>query len=118
MNNIKKMIKGLLITIITFLILIVITTILNYYNIINHKNIVMLLVIIFSVFIGGYWIGNQAIKKGWFEGLKLSILTSSIMTIITIIFNKFTIYYLLYLTIIISSTVFGSMLGINKKNIT
>lgn len=115
----KKFIKSILITLITFIILITITTILNYYNMIHHKNIIMLLNAIISIFIGSFWIGKQTIKKGWLEGLKISIIISSIMLVITINLQKFTINYLVYLSIIICSGIFGSILGINKneKNI-
>lgn len=115
MNNIKKLTKGFIIITAIFLILSSVITVLNYFNVINHKNIIMFLTVIFGTFIGGFWIGKQSIKKGWLEGLKLSILIALVMTIITIILNKFTVSYFLYLLIIIGTCIFGSMLGINKK---
>ena len=115
MKNIKKIIKSILITITTFIILITITTILNYYNLIKYKNIIMLMTVITSMFIGGYWIGKQTIKNGWLEGLKTSTIISLIMIITTILLKEFTIKYLIYIMIITSSGIFGSILGIDKN---
>jgi len=96
-----------------------IITILSYFNIMNDKivSIFKIIIPIISLFIGGFYIGKNSNKKGFIEGLKLSLLFS----IIVIIFNflafdsSFKLKYLLYYLILIISCIAGSMIGINKK---
>lgn len=103
-----------LILILTFLV-----TLLNYFNIIGSKTVAILEILIFviAVFIGGIVIGKKSNKKGWLEGLKLS----GIFLIILIIFNylglghSFEIKDLIFYLILIGSSTFGGMVGINKK---
>lgn len=98
----------------TFLI-----TLLNYFNIIGSKTMAILEIIILglSFFVGGLIIGKRSNKKGWLEGIKLS----AISLIIILLFNylglnhNFEIKDLLFYLILIISTMFGSMVGINKK---
>ena len=72
----------------------------------------------FSLFLGGFIIGKKSSKKGWLEGLKLSL----IFTIILILFNllglgnKIEFKNIVYYIIIIASCMFGGMLGINKTD--
>ena len=117
MKSLKKIIKSIVTTIIIFLLLTIITTIFNYFNILNYKiiNIIKLLIPIISMFFGGFKIGKNSEKKGWLEGIKISLIISIFFLTITLLLNKFKLKYLLYLVIIIVSGVFGSMIGINKK---
>ena len=103
----------------TLLILTLITTIFSYFNIFNDKvtSMVKIIIPIISMFIGGFFIGKNSNKKGFLEGLKLGV----IFSIIIIIFNylafdySFKIKYLLFYSILIISSIFGSMIGINRK---
>ena len=117
MKTVKKILKSLIIITATFLLLTFITTILNYFNLLNYKiiNITKIIIPIISAFIGGINIGKNSIKKGWFEGLKLSISLSAILLIITLLLNKYKIEYLIYILIISISGILGSIIGINKK---
>ena len=117
MKSLKKIIKSIVTTTIIFLLLTIIKTIFNYFNILNYKiiNIIKLLIPIISMFFGGFKIGKNSEKKGWLEGIKISLIISIFFLIITLLLNKFKLKYLLYLVIIIVSGVFGSMIGINKK---
>lgn len=103
----------------TILILIFIITLLNYFNIISDKIIPIfkILIPITSLFIGGIQIGKRSKNKGWLEGLKLG----SIFSIFLLVFNflafsnSFKFKYLLFYLIIITSSILGSMIGINRK---
>lgn len=94
-------------------------TILNYFNIITGTTLTIskILVCVISLFTGGVVIGRRSSKKGWLEGLKLSL----IFIILLILFNylglgsPIKLKNLLYYLIIIVSCVFGSIIGINKK---
>ncbi len=119
MNYLKNISISIGFIIFSLIILILFTTILNYFNIIGSSlcNTLKLLTPIISLFIGGFYIGRNSNQKGWLEGLKLSI----IFLIILILFqylafdNKFEVKNILYYIIISISCVFGSIIGINKK---
>lgn len=119
MNKFKNISIAIGYMVITILILTFLTTLLNYFDLLG-KNIVSILKIIIpmlALFIGGYNIGKKSLKKGWLEGLILSI----IFIIILIIFNylaldnKLELRNFLYYLIMMISCIFGSMLGINRK---
>ena len=121
MNFIKNISISLLYIIISILVLTFIMTTLSYFNIIGDKFVSILKIIIpvISLFIGGFYLGKKSNKKGWLEGLKLSL----IFLILLIIFEflaldkSFEFKSLLYYIIIISSCIFGSIIGINKNHL-
>lgn len=95
-------------------------TIFSYFNIINEKttNIFLLISSIIAIFVGGLIIGKNSNKKGWLEGLKLSI----IIIILYLLFSflglnyHFKISNFIYYLILVISSSLGSMIGINKKS--
>ena len=103
-----------LLVVLTFFI-----TLLNYFNIIGSSLTAILEIIIFvlALFVGGMIIVWCSNKKGWLEGLKLS----GIFLLVLLLFNylaldhSFQIKDLIFYLILIISTMFGSMVGINKK---
>lgn len=119
MNYVKKISISLLYIIGVILISTLLITVFNYFNIISGASLSIskILICIISLFIGGIVIGRHSSKKGWLEGLKLSL----VFLVILIIFNylalgnapalKNIIYYL----IIVTSCIFGSIIGINLK---
>lgn len=117
MKNIKNILKSSAYTLILFISLSFIVTILNYFNIFNYKiiNIIKIIIPLISFGFGGYKIGKYSNKKGWLQGLKLSTFNSAVFLIITLILKSFKPEYLIYILILIVSGIFGSMLGINKK---
>ena len=100
----------------TFLI-----TILNYFNIISAKIIAILkiLIILISMFVGGYLIGKNSKQKGWLEGIKLSGIVIAVLILFKYLGlqDKFSGYHLIYYLILIISCTLGSMIGINRKKI-
>ena len=93
----------------------------SYFNILKDGGVAIFKIIIpiISLFIGGFLLGKKASKKGWLEGIKIGALCLIFM----IIFNylaysfSFEVKNLLYYSILIISSIFGSMIGINfKKN--
>lgn len=95
-----------------------ILTILNYFNIVttNFTNITKLIIVIVSMFIGAFLLGKKSLKKGYIEGIKYSIVFIVLLVIINLLFVKeFNVKSIIYFLIIIISSTFGSMLGINKK---
>lgn len=119
MNFIKNVSISILYIVVSLLILTFILTLFSYFNIIGDKTVSIFKIIIpvISLFIGGFFIGKKSLKKGWLEGLKLSL----IFLIILIIFEylalnqSFNIKNLLYYIILSISSIFGSIIGINKN---
>lgn len=97
-----------------------ILTSLNYFDILNKSTISIfkILIIVITYFIGGFLIGKKSIKKRWLEGLKFGLIVSIILILFNILgLNQdFNLKLIFYYLILISSTILGSMFGINKKN--
>jgi len=106
----------LLITILLFISAFIIN-ILYYYDIINNNLIkyFKMFLSIFSLFVGGIYIGKKANSKGYINGLKLSLIIVFIFIIISMIVNNFKISRIIYYLIMTICITFGSMLGINRK---
>ena len=119
MNYIKNYSISIGISLLLILILTFITTVFSYFNIINQSIISIIKIIIptISLLLSGYIIGIKSNKKGWLEGLKLSIISLIILLLFNYLGfnNKFEIKNILYYVILIVSCVFGSMIGISKK---
>lgn len=120
MKFIKNISISILYIVLTMLILTFILTLFSYFNIINDKiiSIFKIIIPIISLFVGGFLLGKKSIKKGWLEGLKLSL----IFLIILIIFEylalsqSFEFKNILFYLILSISSIFGSMIGISKNN--
>lgn len=114
----KNYIKPLLYIFGIILISVFVLTILNYFNIIkgNLLNIFKLIIPLISFFIGGIMIGRRSEQKGWINGIKLSLLTILIFIILSLIFKiEINFKNIFYYLILLVTTTFGSMIGINKK---
>lgn len=115
-----KYLKSLLYTLISMVILSILITILNYFNIIGTTtiNYLKLLVAILSIFIGGIYIGKSSLNKGYLEGIKIGVILIIIFFLISYLgFNKgITFDNIIYYIIILTSSILGSIIGINKKS--
>ena len=108
---------------ITFIITILSTfliTIFSYFNLFSDNiiKVLKLSIPIISTFISGIIMGRNSIKKGFIEGLKLGLIIIFILIIIGLILGEFKLSSVLFYIILIISTTFCSMLGINKKSKT
>lgn len=95
-----------------------IITLFNYFNLLesNIANTLILILVIISMFIGSFLLGKKSNKKGYLEGIKYSIIFILLLVLINLLFIKvFKIKSLIYFLIIVVSSTFGSMIGINKK---
>lgn len=75
------------------------------------------IVLLLFSFISGMSCGKKAEKKGFLEGVKLGGLFLLCLIFLNVIFfqSPFSIQRLVYYLLIFSFSVFGSMIGINKK---
>ena len=114
MNYLKKLAYSFLYIILSLLIITFIISTLNYFNIISLFKI---FIPIISLFIGGYFIGSKSTNKGYLEGLKLGLIFSILLIIFNYLAfdNSFKLKYILFYIILITSSIFGSMIGINKN---
>ena len=119
MKYLKKLGMSFIYTIGTILVLTFITTLLSYFNILNDKvtSIIKIIIPIISMLIGGFYIGKNSLKKGLLEGLKLGLIFSVLLIIFNhlALNNSFKFKYMLFYIILITSSILGSMIGINRK---
>lgn len=115
----KKVGWSLLYTIGTILILTLIVTIFNYFNLFSYKVVIVFKIIIpiLAIFIGGFMMGRKSISKGWLEGIKYAIIFIIILSIMNylILRTGFKIQDLIYYLILMLASDFGSVIGINYK---
>lgn len=122
MNYLKKLGISFLYAFGFFIVLTLLMTMLSYFNIIKTNGITVLKIMIpiVSLFIAGFILGKNALKKGWLEGIKIGLICSLFMIIVNYLAYSygFEIKNLLYYLILTVSSILGSMIGINmnKKN--
>ena len=119
MNLMLKYLKTLGIVLLIIVVSNIIVSTLNYFGIINGNTlkVIDLLIPIIAFIYGGFRIGTMSTKKGYLEGLKISLIYTVMATIVNLIFNSIKWYNILYYIILIAITMFSSMIGINKKRI-
>ncbi len=119
MDNIKNYLIAIGYFLLVVVIFAIVLTIFNYYDIVTNKlfKVIKVLIPSFALFIGGYKVGNSANKKGYIEGIKLSLIVIVLLFMFSYLgFNaSFNISLILYYIILIISSMLGAMIGINKK---
>lgn len=117
MNSIKKYMLALGYTLGLIIVFTLIISIFNYFDLINDTvfNIIKLIIPIISAMVGGFLIGKQAERNGYQSGIKFGLVMAGFSLFISLICNKLSFNILIFLTIIVISSMFGSMIGINKK---
>lgn len=122
MKYLKNIIFSLGLFIGILLIFSFLLTLLSYFNIMNDTltTIFKMLIPIISILSSGIVMGLNSTKKGWLEGLKLGLIICIILFLFNLLgLNKnIKINQLLFYSILIFTSVVGSMIGIkNSKNI-
>ena len=117
MRYLKNLGRTLLYMFVIIIIFTLLVTLLSYFNIFtdNITKIIKFLIPIISTFIGGIMMGNRASKKGIIEGLRLSFIIITIFMLLSVILSSFKEQSLVYYLIIIITTIFGSLIGVQKK---
>lgn len=95
-----------------------ISTLFNYINLFGNTfiNVLKVIIPVISLFVGGFVIGKKTGKKGWLEGIKLSLIFLAFLTIFNYLALDFSMSpkTLIYYIILVIATTFGSMIGVNK----
>ena len=111
-------ITGIMLLFISIFTLIITT--LNYFDLFGKgtTSIFKIIIVVVSYFIGGVLIGKKSNKKGWLEGLKFGLIFSILLFLFNILglHTKIDLKLLFYYLILITSCIFGSMVGISKKS--
>lgn len=94
-----------------------ILTLLNYFNLLNHTvlTICKMIIPLLSIGIGGFISGKKMVKNGWISGLINGLIITLFIFILSLIIKDFEFKNLIFFIIIIITSTFGSMLGINAK---
>ena len=114
----KKFINPLLYSFGILFVLTFIITLLNYIGLITGLplKIIKIVIPIISYLIAGFIIGKNSDKKGWLSGIEISLIITAILFIINLLFkNEFTLFTILYYIALILISIFGSIIGINRK---
>ncbi len=118
MKYFKKMVKSFAFALGSILILTFLVTVLNFFDLIDGKVMMVLKVIIplFSLALGGFIIGKNSKSRGWLEGLKLGLIFIILLALSNlIVVHEVTYKDFIYYAILLFSAIFGSMFGINMK---
>ena len=119
MSNIKKYFFSFFIFFTLIFIFLILVNCFFYFNLINEAiyRFLKIFIMMISVFISSYILGNKCKNKGYLNGLLFGFILISFMFLIGIFFNKLQIKLLFYYFIIISSSTLGGTCGIRKKKL-
>ena len=118
MQYLKKYGIHLFYTVATLILFLLLITTLYYFNIIgpNIYKTLKIIIVFVNIFCSAFILGRKTLMKGYLEGLKLGIIFSLLLLVLTFILNlTFKPKILLYYIIIISTSILGSMIGISRK---
>lgn len=119
MNSIKKYLTTLLSIVLSILIITLIITTFYYYDLISTDTYKYLKIgtLIITLLLNGIVIGKNSIKNGYLDGIKLGVMLILFCTLVTIVNKSISIKLILYNIIILITTTFGSIIGINTEKI-
>lgn len=115
MNFFYKYIKSFILFLLYIILFPIFLTIMNLVKINTNKIIIIISGSIF-MFIIGLLLGKKTNKNGYLNGLLLSTISVFFIFISSLIFKySLNINSLIYYLVLIISTIFGSIIGVNKK---
>ena len=119
MKSIKKYLTTLLSILLSVLLVTLILTTFYYYDLISTDTYKYLKIgtLLITLLLNGVVIGKNSIKNGYLDGIKLGLLLIIFCTLVTIMNKSISIKLILYNIIILITTTFGSIIGINTKKI-
>ena len=118
MTYFKNLAKIVGITIFMILGISLLNTTLYYFDIISSSvsSIIKLMTPLISFFLGSYFLGKKAEKKGFLEGIKLSgIIILLFLIASSLTGHNFSLKMMFYYFILLFTASVGGMAGINRK---
>ena len=115
----QKTVYALIILFSLILISTLLINLLYYFDVISHNLVkyLKMILLILSFLITGVYMGKNSPNKGYLYGMRLSLIVIIIFIIFGIIFNNLSFKRIIYYLITTICITFGSMIGINKKEI-
>ena len=118
-NMIKNYLIHLAYAFVSILVLILIVTVFNYFNLMSSgvTSAIKFIVPVGSLFVTSLLLGKKTKKRGILEGLKFGGIFIFIILVLNnlILMNSFEVKILIYYVILLVSAMLGSMIGINLK---
>ncbi len=111
--------KRLLWTTISLLISMLIISTLYYFNLIssNTFKVLEIIILLLNIFISTYILGKETSKRGYLEGIKFSFIIIILFILLTLLSSEpLKLRSIIYYLIIMITSIFGSMFGINRRN--
>ena len=117
MNKIINYLKTYLLFLIVLIIYLIVFSLIMYFELISYKtlNIINYIFVILLFFITGFRISNLERNKGYLNGFFISSILIILFTIISLILGKLNLSSLIYYISVILSSIFGGIIGVNKK---
>ena len=119
MDYLKSLLYSFLYSFGFLIISVFVLTLFNYFDIVNGGLFTFFSIFIscFSIFLGSFILSKRGVNKGWLEGIKFGIIYILFISLLNIfVFHfKFSLKYILFLLILLVSSIFGGMVGINFK---
>ena len=119
LNKLKSYFKVILIGLLFMIAFAFLLGVLQNFNLFYGKvsEIFMFIYMAILFFIIGFLVGKKATRKGYLEGIKISLSLIFILIVINVLFYQtgFSLERTIYYFILILSSTMGSMIGINKK---
>lgn len=115
--SLKKYMIALGYTLGLIVVFTLIISILNYFDLITNTvfDILKLVVPIISTIVGGFIIGKNSDRNGYKSGIKFGLIYSGFAFLLNLIFFKLSLGVFIFFAIMVLSSMFGSMIGINRK---
>ena len=117
MPNYKYILKGFLYFIVSLLLILILTSTLNYFDVIGYKTvyIISFIVLIIASLFSGYYLAKHSEQKGYLIGALMGTINILLLIILSLIFSKLSLISLLYYFILMLSSITGGIFGINHK---
>lgn len=119
MDDLKKLGFSYLYTNISILVVLLVITFLSIINFTSSKStsILELISIILCLFVNSFLLGKKTSNKGYLEGLKLGFSISITYLLLSILVFNYNLNFksILFYILIVIISMFGSMIGINKR---
>jgi len=114
----NKYVMGILKIIGAVIILTMVLTLLNFFNLLGtvFLNIFKILIPLIALLFGTYHIGKRTVAKGWLEGIKIGVGISVFVVLFNLLglSRGIDVKLFVYIIIIIAISILGSMLGITR----
>lgn len=118
MNKIINYLKSISMFLLFFIVYLLLISLISCFELLSFKTIGIInyIMILILFFILGFKTSNLEQKRGYLNGFIVSLALVIIFIIITLIIDKIDFSKLVYFLTLITSSVTGGIIGVNKKH--